>query len=206
MANLITLATYKELQHINNSNHDFVLSSFIDSVSQLVKTYCNNTFVDYFNTPYTEVFTIDYAKTFVQLRESPLCIDRTVVNGEQTKPIIVRERPSLQGGYVTLVDNVDFYADYASDSIYRVTGNAYSLFPLGPGSVEITYYAGYQETPQDLKLAVMDLVTYYHKEQSKQRQSLAGASITNVTSSSQKNAVDFPDHIKRVLDLHKQFA
>jgi hypothetical protein len=34
---------------------------------------------------------------------------------------------------------------------------------------------------------------------------MQGASIQNVTSSSQRNNVAYPDHIKRVLDLYKNY-
>ena len=59
--------------------------------------------------------------------------------------------------------------------------------------------------PADLKLAVIDLVTYYHKDEYKERKVMAGASIQNAGSTSQANNVAFPDHIKRVLDLYKNF-
>jgi hypothetical protein len=87
----------------------------------------------------------------------------------------------------------------------------YKSFPLGPGSVEVIYKAGYTdasgnaEVPEDLRLAVIDLITYYYKDQSKTRQTIAGASIQNNVTSSQRNNVAFPDHIKRVLDLYKNY-
>jgi hypothetical protein len=71
--------------------------------------------------------------------------------------------------------------------------------------VRVTYTAGYAETPLDLRLAVVDLVTYYFKGEHKQRQTLAGATIQNPGSASVRNSVAFPDHIKRVLDLYKNF-
>ena len=67
------------------------------------------------------------------------------------------------------------------------------------------YTAGYSAVPADLKLAVIDLITYYLKDEHKQRRTMAGASIQNDGSSSQKDNVAFPDHIKRVLDLYKNF-
>ena len=73
------------------------------------------------------------------------------------------------------------------------------------GAVEVVYTAGYSAVPADLKLAVLDLVTYYLKDEHKQRQSIAGASIQNASSSSQRDNVAFPDHIKRVLDLYKTY-
>ena len=87
------------------------------------------------------------------------------------------------------------------DSIYRIG----STWPKGPGAVKVVYKGGYATVPADLKLAVIDLVTYYHKDEHKSRQTIAGASIQNQGSTSQRNNVAFPDHIKRVLDLYKNF-
>ena len=47
MANLITLSTYKDITKIKSAESDFILQSYIDSISQLVKTYCNNSFLDF---------------------------------------------------------------------------------------------------------------------------------------------------------------
>ena len=118
----------------------------------------------------------------------------------------VKERDSLSGAYTTLTENVDYYIEYSTDSIYRVTSNGTAQnWENGPGSVEVIYNAGYADCPADLKLAVIDLITYYHKDEHKARQTIAGASIQNQSSTSQRNNVAFPDHIKRVLDLYKNF-
>ena len=54
-------------------------------------------------------------------------------------------------------------------------------------------------------LAVSDLITSYLKDEHKERRTLGGASIQNQSSTTQTNNVAFPDHIKRVLDLYKNF-
>ena len=46
---------------------------------------------------------------------------------------------------------------------------------------------------------------YYHKNEQKQRQTIAGATIQNQSTTSQRDSVAFPDHIKRVLDLYKVY-
>jgi len=195
MANLITLETYKDAVGITSSTHDFVLTSLVESASQLVKTYCNNTFVDYFTSNKVETYSINYTTTSVQLTESPV---NTIVS--------VQERDSISKAYNTLTANLDYYFDETTDSIFRSNGaNGYKTFPQGPGAVIVTYKAGYANCPTDLKLAVIDLVTYYFKTESKQRQTLAGASIQNQSSTSLRNNVAFPDHIKRVLDLYKNY-
>ena len=85
------------------------------------------------------------------------------------------------------------------------TGSAYKNWPKGPGAVKIVYTAGYSTTPKDLQLAVADLITYYLKDEYKERRTLQGASVQNRGTSSMSDNVDFPDHIKRVLDLYKNF-
>ena len=67
----------------------------------------------------------------------------------------------------------------------------------------MVYTAGYESTPEDLKLAVYDLITYYLKDEYKQRQTLSGATRENSSTTSMTNSPAFPDHIKRVLDLYK---
>ena len=200
MANLITLATYKTAEGIQSTKDDAKLELLIDSVSQLVKTYCNNSFVDYYNTDKIEYFNISYNTTFIQLSECPL---RLVYSNDQDATIVptVSERTQFGETYTVLTNDTDYYIDTGIDAIYRIGGS----WPTGPGSVKVQYKAGYSTVPADLKLAVIDLVTYYHKDEHKARQTIAGASIQNQGSTSQRNNVAFPDHIKRVLDLHKNY-
>lgn len=194
MANLITLDQYKTAENIQSVKEDTRISSLITSVSALVKTYCGNSIIDHYAVNKVETFNINWTTNLVQLTESPL---NTIVT--------VEEREDYGKAYTT-VDTTEFFADTSTDTVYRVTKTGQSKsWPTGPGSVKITYTAGYETCPEDLKLAVFDLVTYYLKDEHKARQTLAGASIQNQSSSSQRNNVAFPDHIKRVLDLYKNF-
>ena len=52
-------------------------------------------------------------------------------------------------------------------------------FKKGFGAIEVVYTAGYSATPKDLELALFDLVTYYLRDEHKQRQTLGGASVQN---------------------------
>jgi len=192
MTDLITLSDYKISQGITSLQHDTRLTSLIASVSQLVKTYCNTTFVDYYTNTKTDLFNISYNRAFVQLSECPIRVDTTPV---------VSERGSITELYTTLTENVDYYVDRDLDSIYKIGAN----WPIGPGAVKVVYNAGYLTIPADLQLAVIDLITYYHKDEHKTRQTIAGASIQNQSTTSQRDNVGFPDHIKRVLDLYKNF-
>jgi hypothetical protein len=103
------------------------------------------------------------------------------------------------------VPTTDYYLDNATDSVLYVTGSTYKNWPKGAGAIKVTYTAGYSACPSDLKLAIFDLITYYLKDEHKERRTLAGASIQNAGSTSLRDSVAFPDHIKRVLDLYKNF-
>ena len=119
----------------------------------------------------------------------------------------MEERDTYEDSYNTLTTAAhEYYFDAVTDSVIRTTGgSSYKNWRRGPGAVRVTYTAGYASIPTDLRLAVMDLITYYLKDEHKERRSIAGASIQNQASSSQRNNVAFPDHIKRVLDLYKNF-
>jgi len=192
MADLITLEEYKESKGLSSVKDDYRLNTLIDSVSQLVKTYCGNSIVDYYSTNKVETFSIDWDTHLVQLTESPV---NSVVS--------VETRDTVAASYTTLA-STEYYLDTATDSIMYVSSgsNNYRNWPRGPGAVKVTYTAGYSDTPADLKLACIDLVQYYYKEEHTQRRTLAGATIENQGSGDGRG---FPDHIKRVLDMYKNF-
>lgn len=195
MTDLVTLIEYKAAEGINTPKNDEQLNKIIPSVSQLVKTYCANTFVDYYSTNKIDTINVDWDTHIVQLTESPV---NTIVS--------VEERSNYGSSYLTLTTGAyEYYLDTITDSIIRTTNGTYKNWSRGPGAVRVTYTAGYSSVPADLRLAVFDLITYYLKDEHKERRSIAGASIQNQASSSQRNNVAFPDHIKRVLDLYKNF-
>lgn len=195
MANLITLQEYKDAENLTVNRDDYRIDYLIESVSQLIKTYCGNSIVDYYTTSKVEVLNINWDTHLVQLTESPLVSVSSV-----------EERVSYSSDYVLLSEESnDYFVDTTLDTIYRTTGTGYRSWRKGPGAVRVTYNAGYEDTPKDLKLAIIDLVTYYLKDEYKERKTLAGASMQNPGTSSQDSSVAFPDHIKRVLDLYKNF-
>jgi hypothetical protein len=191
---LITLADYKTLAGISSSTEDTKLEEIIDSVSQLVKTYCGVSFLDYYSTPKTEFITRNFNTHIVELTESPV-VSITSIS----------ERLSPTQDYVLLTVNQDWVLDSTTDSVFRVSGATYKSWATGPNAIKIVYTAGYSALPQDLRLAVVDLITYYHKNEQKQRQTIAGATLQNQSSTSQRGNVGFPDHIKRILDLYKMY-
>ena len=118
----------------------------------------------------------------------------------------MEERKDFGSSYST-VASTEYYADASTDTVYRVSANGQAKnWPSGPGAVKVTYTAGYEKCPSDLKLAVIDLITYYRKDHHRTaRQTIAGATVENKSSSGSQANPAFPDHIKRVLDLYKNF-
>jgi hypothetical protein len=193
MADLITLAEYKIFRGLTGTTEDSKITPIISSVSQLVKTYCGRTFVDFYAADKTEYFSPMWPVNAVQLSESPL-VSITSVS----------ERESVTGAYTALAA-ADYYYDDEVDSLYRVGTDGVGLtdFKQGPGAVKVVYRAGFSTCPADLKLAVINMVTYYLKDEYKVAQSIGATTINNAGSSSQNNSADFPNYIKRVLDLYR---
>ena len=203
MADLVTLQQYKDFAGLTGVNHDARIAVIIDNVSQLVKTYCGTTIIDFATTDKTEFFNIpDNHVDRIILSESPL------ISVSQ-----VQERESQADSYVTLItensDNsgkYEYVVDLDSDSIVRTTSTGTRSFKKGHKSVKVVYRAGYTSTPDDLKLAVFDLIKYYLKDERKERMSIAGSTVETQVSTSLRNNIGFPDHIKRVLDMYKIYS
>jgi len=195
MADLITVAQYKDAEGIRGEKDDDRLAVIVPQVSDLVKKYCGVSFIDYYSTSKTETFSINdnYTSTII-VSESPL----VAVNS-------VQERTAYSEDYKTLTTgNYEYFVDLESDSVVRTTKNGEpSSWAKGMGAVKITYTAGYASTPADLKLALFDLVNYYMKDEHKERRTLGGAQVQNQGTSGIRTSSDFPDHIKRVLDLYR---
>ena len=201
MADLITLDDYKLLEGVNSTQYDEKFEKLITSVSKLVRTYCNSEFDTYATSPgYTELFDIQWDTYTVQLKYSPVI---SITN--------VYERSSQSSAYTELFSNgagspaeYSWYLDSISDSIFRTQESGkYKSWPCGVGSVKVTYLAGYVSVPAYLELAVADIITYYHKDEQKERQSIGSATREGAGSSAIRNDPGFPDHIRRVLDMYR---
>ena len=113
MTNLVSLHDYKTAEGIQATKDDARLELLINSVSQLVKTYCGNGIVDFYSTATggdpanntkTETLSINWASNIVQLTESPVVQVHSV-----------KERDDLGSSYTTLVANQDYYVELSSD-------------------------------------------------------------------------------------------
>ena len=108
MADLITLQEYKDAEGLSTPKEDLKINALIPSVSQLVKTYCANSFVDFYSSAKTEVLNVDWSTHIVQLTESP-------VNSITS----VQERIQFSGSYTTLSTAAhEYYLNSSTDSIF----------------------------------------------------------------------------------------
>ena len=199
MADLVTLQQYKDFAGLQSLKNDARINIVIDQVSQLVKSYCGTTIIDYASTNKTEYFNIGQGVDRVILEESPLL-----------QVVSVEERTSQADAYVTLItENSDssgkyeYVVDTDLDTIFRTTDTSDKAFPMGRKAVKVTYRSGYSATPQDLKLACFDLIKYYLKDERKASMTVSGAQVRNEVSTTLRENIGFPDHIKRILDFYK---
>jgi hypothetical protein len=200
MANLVTLQQYKDFAGLQGVKTDARINTIIPQVTKVVKNYCGTSIVDYYSSAKTEYFNItDSLTDRIMLDESPV---NTVTS--------VQEREDQAASYVTLItENSDssgkyeYIIDTTTDSIIRTSSTGTKYFAKGHKAVKVVYTAGYSATPEDLKLAVYDLIKYYLKDERKARMQIAGAMVENQVSSSIRGNTGFPDHIKRILDFYK---
>ncbi len=200
MANLVTIQQYKDFSGISGVSEDAKLNVIIPSISQAVKSYCGSSIVDFYSTNKTEFFDITDDMTYqIMVDESPI-----------VSVVSVQERESQADSYVTLIsensdssNKYDYVIDTERDMIIRTTSTGDKMFPKGRKAVKVVYRAGYSATPADLKLACFDLIKYYLKDERKSNLVISGAQVQNAVSTSLRENIDFPDHIKRILDFYK---
>jgi hypothetical protein len=184
MADLVTRNEYKDYMGITTNNKDKEIDLLIPMISQLVKTYCRRTFIDYVFDPKVEIF-----------------------NGGVTE-FILSETP--------IVDIIDFgwssdygqsYTPLVKYEDWVLTENSIRSIPLGNrwneiiAGFKVEYQAGYVDgTPVDLKLAILDLIEYYSKNNTAVH---VNRDITpNITQIQYIASTNFPAHIKRILDQY----
>ena len=184
---LITKAEYKAYVGISSTNSDDIIDAIIPKVSELVKTYCRRTFIDYVNDNKVETTAGGYGSK-VFLKEFPVL---SVISVDYSE--------DYGQTYTSLVEFTDYVVDVEDGAIQCLWETGWTKLT---NAYQITYTAGYEELPEDLKLAVFDLVTYYIKNDmavhSPKAPGTNSVQIEYITSSA------LPAHIRRVLDLYKE--
>jgi len=179
---LITRQEYKAYQGITSTNHDTEIDLLITKCSEFTKTYCRRRFNEYTGDTKTEYFSGGVPK------------------------FILTETPVLQ------VVAVEYSADYGQTwtalseySSWILHEDSIACIPVGDWQPQlrgyrIQYTAGYETIPEDLKLAVMDLVTYYRRNDSAVHASKAPG--TNMTQIEYITSTGLPAAIRRIFDQY----
>ena len=182
--NLITLAEFKAYKGINSTNQDDTINSIIPKVSAFVKTFCKRTFIDYVDD--VKVETVAAAPKSILLTEFPV-----------VEVISVEESKDYGRSYIELAEYDNFIVDKQAGCVV----STYNEFTTMPNGYVVTYKGGYVEgLPEDLKLAVLDLVEYYIKNDSAVHSPKAPG--TNSVQIEYISTTSLPAHIKRVLDQY----
>ena len=185
---LVTVAEYKAYAGISSTTQDIAIGIIIGKVSHLVKNICRRTFLDYVDEYKVDVFPGGTGRLL--LPETPvLNVARVEFSDNYGKD------------YVDLVEFEDYVVDQQQDAVEII---AYALREYRRvNAFRVTYTAGYDSIPEDLKLAVFDLVGYYIRNDAAiHSHKTIGANtvqIEYITNTS------LPAHIKRVLDLHTAY-
>ena len=181
---LITKAEYKAYAGISSTTHDAAIDTLIPKISELVKSVCRRTFVDYVNDTKTEYH--EGGSGLLVTEEYPII------------GVSSLEYSSDYGStYTSLTEYTDYAVSKANSAIHAISTTG---FPAAINGYKVTYTAGYEALPEDLKLAVLDLLTYYIKNDSAIHSNKAPG--TNTVQIEYVTTTNLPAHIKRVLDLY----
>lgn len=183
--NLVTKSEYKTYAGISSTNHDAEIDLLIPKVSELVKTYCRRSFVDGLDDMLVQRSNGGFEK--IILKEGPV-----------TQIVSVEQSTDFGQNYKELAEFTDWVLD-AEDN--TVTSLGQQGFTRAVNGYQVSYFAGYETVPEDLKLAVLDLVTYYRKNDASVHNNRTPGGGGSVQLEYIMNN-NFPAHIKRVLDLY----
>lgn len=182
---LVTLEEYKAYAGITNPNQDGIISSLIPKVSALVKNICRRTFVDYLDDAKIERFNGGLGSTYY-VKEYPIL----AVSSVQTSN-------DYGANYTDMVEFTDYAVDPEDHAVVSLATDGFAKKVNG---YIVTYTAGYEVLPEDLRLAVMDLITYYIRNDMAVHSSKAPG--TNTVQIEYVTTTNLPAHIKRILDLY----
>lgn len=183
-ANLITIQEYKSYAGINSNGQDSEINSIIPKASALVKSFCRRTFVDWVDEVKVEYYS---GGTVLLPQETPVI---QIVDLESSE--------DFGNTWTSLTEYTDWVLDVEGQQIVPVGPNG--EFKRRVNGYKLSYTAGYEEIPQDLKLAVLDLVTYYLKHEASVQSQIT---VTSTNPQIQyMSGTNLPGHIKRVLDLY----
>ena len=180
MTTFATLADYKLYKKLSNKTENDAQYQFvIDSVNSLISSTLGRELTAYYSTPKVEYFSPQKNQKILLLQDFPV-----------QEVTLVETRRNKEEDFVA---NTEYYYNPVADSLH-----ADYCWPRGNGTVRVTYTAGYQTVPQDLKMAALDLADYYLKEQFIENRQIGNAQMTSGFAKDQ-----WPKHIARVIDTYR---
>lgn len=172
---------------LTKTDQDVKITFLIGAASSLIKAYIGDIFVSD-TSPIIEYATLDYETNKVFTKYYPI---NSLVSVEEE----VLDVETGSTVHTTITQNTDYYIDNKM-SIVRIPEN--TCWPMSPNRVKITYTGGFSlsDIPSDIKLATMELVTYYKEKGYLPNRSLQGATIINNTNPT----AELPAHVRAILD------
>ncbi len=191
MASLILVSDYKQYAGITSNKFDTQISTLVDVVSAIIKTHCNRSFIDHVTTDKIEYFNSGGDSLLVE--EVPII---------SVTSLKIRSNPIEP--YVSLTEDSDYIVEEGVITRIDSSTGSNKLLPSGPRSVELTYRAGFATVPSDLKIAAMDLLTFYMKKEATQEVMMMSKQPSNISRAhNNKQVSNFPPHIARVLNYYR---
>lgn len=167
-----TLNTYQFVIPTDNAENVNYYNGLITSASSIITNYIG---MDFTPTPYTEYLDDIKAGRYLVVKKVPLV---------EVTELLVNDTPYLD--------------DYTFD---KTSGIIRFNNPLDEGTnVKISYNAGYDEVPQDIKYATIELVQYLKKRLSN---SLVGESSKNIDGGSINMETSIPLNVLHILNRYK---
>jgi hypothetical protein len=179
---LVTKTEYKTYMGITSTNSDSEIDFLIPKVSDLVKSYCRRTFVDYYSNIKVEFFDGGFRE--ILLKETPVVSVSSVAYSDDYGKT-----------YTNLVKFTDWVVQ--GDSIISINT---PVFPEAINGYKVSYFGGFDPIPGDLKLAVLDLIEYYSRNNGAVHSSRD--LNPNTTQINYVASTNLPATIKRVLDQY----
>ncbi len=183
---LLTLAEYKTLKGKNSTNlsEDVRIGANIVSVSAAVKQYLGRSLIEYYSTVKTEYFSgVD---TVIFLKEYPVI------------SAVVSYKTST--GYTPLVEDVDYFINYEDGTLEHMSGCGFISKAVGNKFIKVEYTGGTEKAPDDIKMAVADLVEKQIKQEHSVSKSMGGQDTMNYPAAPMGR---FPTHIAVILDMYR---
>lgn len=187
MANLLTLEEYKTIKGKNLSNHndDGRAQSLLSSISSTVREYIGRSLTEYYSTDKVEYSSGNV--TAINLQEFPIV----------GTPIL--EYKNSEGTYTPLVLGTDYYIEEDIGIIYSAGESSFAR-SKNPKFLRVTYRGGYDDCPEDIKMAIADYVEKQIKSEHATNKTLGGQDSMTFPSVAQGR---LPTHISIILDMYR---